>query len=632
MNRIKLEDDFYTYINQDWLNKTKIPDSYKRWCMFTSLDITTQQKIVMLILNNNGMLKMLYKQLYLNNNTNADIILKLLMDYIISSKNNCKLYERIMKLDFFIGINNIIRWYVMSDYNNANVNILHLTSGGLGLPDRDYYFLEDKKHIREAYIVFIDKYMKQINKYYPFTINAHTIYNIEKKLAEKTYTKVESRDPKKLNNIMLYDEFIKSYPNLKFIRLIFKKANVTPDKINITNPEYFKMVNILLDTISLEDMKQYYIFRLVTKEPYFTNFLNNDIMMCHFNFYKKLIYGVEKIIPRWKRSLDILNRIIGEMIGELYIEHYFSPESKKTVETMVHYIKEELYNYLHTNNILEEATKVKAIEKLNKMGLKIGYPDKMTKDYSKLLNSNKIHSMNPLIVNILNIEQFNTEYELSKLYKSLDKNEWHMYPQDINAYYSPDRNEIVFPAGILQAPFFSLKQRMAENFGGIGVIIGHEIIHGFDDKGCMYDGDGNLNNWWTDKDLKNYKENTNKVVDQYNNYSMHGVNLNGKLTLGENIADIGGLTLSYKAYLKYVKNNISDSRKFFINFANIWKNKSRKESSMHNIVTDPHSPPIWRVNGTLSNSKFFYELFNIKSGDKLYLDKDMRANIWGSNE
>ena len=632
MNRIKLEDDFYTYINQDWLNKTKIPDSYKRWCMFTSLDITTQQKIVMLILKNNGMLKMLYKQLYLNNNTNADIILKLLMDYIISCDNIFLLHERIMKMNLFIGINNIITWNVSSDYNNANINILHLTSGGLGLPNRDYYFLENKKHIREEYIRFIGKYMKQINNYYSFTINAHTIYNIEKKLAEKTYTMVESRDPHKLNNIMLYNDFIKMYPNLSFIKILFKKAKVTPEKINITNPEYFKMVNILMATIPLEDMKQYYIFRLVTKEPYFTNFLNDRIMIAHFNFYKKLIYGIDKIVPKWKQSLDILNNIIGEKIGELYIEHYFSPESKKTVETMVQYIKDELYNYLYTNNIMEESTKLKAIDKLNKMGLKIGYPNKMTKDYSQLLDSNKICNMNPLIVNMLNIEQFNTQYKLSQLYKPLDRNEWHMNPHDINAYYSPERNEIVFPAGILQPPFFSLKQSMAENFGGIGVIIGHEIIHGFDDEGCMYDGNGDLKNWWTENDLKNYKENTKKIVDQYSKYSMYGVNLNGNLTLGENIADIGGLTLSYKAYLKYVKNDTSDSMKFFINFANIWKNKSRKEYSMHNIVTDPHSPPIWRVNGTLSNSKFFYELFNIKPGDKLYLEKDMRANIWGSNE
>jgi endothelin-converting enzyme/putative endopeptidase len=587
----------------------------------------------MLILKNDDKLKMLYKQLYINNNNNNVVmILKLFIDYIVSSKNKCKLYERIIKLDLSIGINNIINYYVNSDYNNSNMNILHLTSGGLGLPDRDYYFLEDKKHIREEYIRFIDRYIKHINKYYPITVNAHTIFNIEKKLAEKTYTMVESRDPKKLNNVILYDNFIRMYPNLSFINIIFNKANVTPEKINITNPEYFKMVNILIDTISLEDMKQYYIFRLVTIEPYFSNFLDNDIMMCHFNFYKKLIYGVDKILPRWKRSLDILNNIIGEKIGELYIKNYFSQESKKIVESMVMYIKDELQYYLSTNNILEEVTKIRAIEKLNKMGLKIGYPDKYTKDYSKLLDSNNIHSMNPLIVNMLNIKQFNTKYELRQLYKPLDRNEWHMYPHDINAYYSPERNEIVFPAGILQAPFFSLKQSMAENFGGIGVIIGHEIIHGFDDEGCMYDGDGNIKNWWTEKDLKNYKDNTKKVVEQYNKYDMHGVNLNGNLTLGENIADIGGMTLSYKAYLKYVKNDTFDNKKFFINFANIWKNKSRKEYSMHNIVKDPHSPPIWRVNGTLSNSNFFYELFNIKPGDKLYLDKDKRANIWGSNE
>jgi predicted metalloendopeptidase len=269
-----------------------------------------------------------------------------------------------------------------------------------------------------------------------------------------------------------------------------------------------------------------------------------------------------------------------------------------------------------------------ALEKLNKMRVKIGYPTKITKNFKRL----DLKPTHKLLRNILNIKRFNIRHDIKKIYTMIDRNEWHMLAHEINAYFSPSHNEIVFPAGILQKPFFSLEQSDGFNFGGIGVIIGHEIIHGFDDQGCKFDGDGNLKNWWTNSDLEKYKKNTNIVKEQYDKHMIEGKNVNGELTLGENIADIGGVTLSFKAFKKYIKNksdNIKEHQDFFINFANVGKSTALKEYTHHAVLTDPHSPPIWRINGSLPNIKSFYDTFDIKPTDKMWLDN--RADIWGSN-
>jgi predicted metalloendopeptidase len=342
--------------------------------------------------------------------------------------------------------------------------------------------------------------------------------------------------------------------------------------------------------------------------------------------------------PQWIRTIENLNPIVGELIGLLYSRKFFKSNSKALALEIVNLIKDELREYLTNNDWMESETKKMALLKLNLMKIKIGYPDKITKNYSRL----HILNTNTLIENILVAKSFYNQYILSSLYEKLDRDKWFMSAHSVNAYYSPNMNEIVFPAGILQEPFFSTKQDIAYNFGGFGVVIGHEITHGFDDEGSKYDGYGNLNNWWSKNDFLKYEEKTKKIVDQYNNYQIEGHNVNGQLTLGENIADIGGLSLSYRAFKKYLKCmqmksqvkinydlNLTSEQKFFVNFANIWKSKGRLADIQQRILLDVHSPNIFRVNGTVRNIPEFYEAFNIKPTDKLYLSPDERVKIWG---
>jgi putative endopeptidase len=344
---------------------------------------------------------------------------------------------------------------------------------------------------------------------------------------------------------------------------------------------------------------------------------------------------------RETRTIEILNSIVGELIGIYYADKYFSLESKILALDIVNLIKDELKQYLINNDWMEPSTKEKALLKLKLMNIKIGFPENIKKNYNNL----NVQDTNTFIQNIINIHKFHNKYKLDSLYELIDRDKWYMNVQSINAYYSPNMNEIVFPAGILQEPFFSINQDIASNFGGFGMIIGHEITHGFDDQGAKFDAYGNLINWWSENDFKKYKEKTNIVEQQYNNYEIEGQRINGALTLGENIADIGGLALSYNAFKNYNKctkqkykvhiiydNNktplFSDEQQFFINFANIWKSKGRKEDTLNRLIIDVHSPPIFRVNGAIRNFDEFYKHFDIKSTDKLYLSPNDRVRLW----
>jgi putative endopeptidase len=399
-------------------------------------------------------------------------------------------------------------------------------------------------------------------------------------------------------------------------------------------------LNKLMKLTNLNIWKQYFIFNLI-KEFYYC--LSEEIEQEYFNFYNKVLKGTKTMKSQWERTIEYLNSVVGELIGLEYASRFFKPEAKLLAEEIVYLIKTELEDYLKTNDWMEPATKTKALEKLSLMGTKIGYPNLVKKNYAEL----NISEANPVIENIINGRIFTNKYYLMALYEPLDRSLWFMNAHSVNAYYSPNLNEIVFPAGILQEPFFSPNQDIAYNFGGFGMIIGHEITHGFDDEGSKYDAYGNLNNWWTPTDFNHYKQKTQQIINQYNKYQIDGQNVNGELTLGENIADIGGLALSFRAFKKYVQcqqnknkikinytmlsnqTNLTDEQKFFVNFANIWKSKGRTEDVHQRILLDVHSPPIFRVNGSVRNINEFYQAFNIKLTDKLYLKPEERVKIWG---
>jgi len=634
-DNINYGDDFYNFVNQNWINNIKIPDGYSKWNIFQMLQENNIYKIKKLLdkINesnkNYNKLKIIYLQ-YLNYEKRSEPLNILYIQKILETINSCTssndLFNLIYNYELLINLSFPLNIYIQSNFNNANEVILHIGSGGLELPDRDYYFNESKSIIRNKYEEFIKEYSELFGLY----INPKIILYIETKLAEKTYTKVQKRIPELNNNLSDWNTIIKKYPNLKFIEKIFKEAKKEPGAVNITNIDYLKFVNFFIVSYDIFNWKQYFCFKIILT---FHNCLNNIIEQTYFNFYDKILSGIKKKKIDWIRSIEFTDNLLGKLVGQLYIENYFDHISKSKLFQMIKYIKQELNHIISYNDWMANETKNKAIEKLNKMNIKIGYPDIEEINYDLLNVSEK----NPLLVNFINIKTFNTNYRIKQLYEPLNRNQWFMNYHAVNAYYSPNFNEIVFPAGILQSPFFSISQNMAFNFGGIGSVIGHEITHGFDDQGSKYDGDGNLNNWWKEQDFIKYKEKTDIVKKQYSNYKILGKKINCELTLGENIADIGGVYISLKAFERYLKdhpednikiNNFTPKQLFFINYANIWKSKSTDEEIKRKLIVDPHSPPIFRVNGVLRNIDDFYDAFNIKKTDSLYLNNNLRVKIF----
>ena len=590
-------DDFYNIINLKWLNENNIPEDDVSINNFTILKNKTDEKLMKILkltkLNNNyNKLSIIFKQgLDLNNKSNINTSINILNDIIkniILSKNSDELFNLIINYELKFGFNFPLNISIQSDFNNSSYNILHITSGKLGLPDRDYYFLKSKKKYRKAYKKFIIDYAKAFN----YNINYKIIYIIEKILASKNYTKTEKRNTEILNNIIDYNDFIIKYPNLKFIMNIFIKANKKPGILNLINLEYIKLFNDLIKLIDIKYWKIYFIFKILIE---FNSYINLYIKKIYFNFYYKTNLGIKKMKPIENQSLEIVKESLGELLGYLYVDKYFDKESKNQVIIMFNYIKKNLESYLINNDWMENITKQKALDKLNNMNIKIGYTDIIHKNYDKL----NISESNCYIENILNILEFNIQEILNTLYEKVNKDKWSMNFYEINAYYSPNMNEIVFPAGILQSPIFSLTQDMSLNFGSIGVIIGHEITHGFDDQGCNFDEYGNLKNWWTISDKNKYNNKIEIIKNQYDQFIIENNNVNGKLTLGENIADIGGFILSYNAYKQYLidtTSKIDDNKlkQFFYSYANTWKSKSTIEYILNKLLTDPHSPNIFR--------------------------------------
>ena len=633
---INCGNDFYNHVNYNWIENTKIPDGYSKWNVFQMLYDSNLNKIKKILdeskistNKNYNKLFVIYSQYY-DYKKRSDPSNILYIQDIFNKINTCSTFTELFNLMFdyelSLNISFPINISVQSNLKNANEVILHIGSGGLGLPDRDYYFCESKVDIRDKYKEFIRTY----SELFGILIDSDIIFNIEKKIAEKTYTKVQKRIPELNDNLSNWDKIIKSLPNLYFIKKIFEKVEKSPCKINITNPKYLEFLNEFIQSNDLFNWKQYFCFKIMLT---FYDCLNELIEKTHFDFYNGVLSGVQKMKSTWIRSIEYTESLLGELLGQFYVEKYFNQKSKIKVIQMIEYIKKELQYIITNNDWMEKQTKIKAIEKLNKINVKIGYPDKYNKNYDLVDISDK----NSLLINTINIRTFDIYNRIKKLYEPLDRNQWFMNAHAVNAYYSPSFNEIVFPAGILQAPFFSLDQQMAFNFGGIGSIIGHEITHGFDDQGSKYDADGNLNNWWTKEDFAKYNLKTALVKKQYSNYEILGKKINGDLTLGENIADIGGVYISLKAFEKYLKDYPEENIKyqgftqkqlFFINYANIWKSKSTKEDIHKKLVIDPHSPPIFRVNGVLRNIDDWYDEFNINKFNKLYLKLEDRVKIW----
>jgi len=516
------------------------------------------------------------------------------------------------------------------DSKNSKMNIAKFSQGGLGLLDRDYYLGQDQrsKEIRDRYVIFMENlFVLAGETKSEAEKDAAKVMEIETRLAKASFTKVELRDPVKNYNKMSFESLKGIAPDVAW-NVYFGEIGIkTPDEFDINQPEFIKEVNIMFRDIPVSGWKPYLKWNVIrASAPY----LSSAFVKESFEFNQKFMYGAKVLRPRWKRIMGAEDNALGELVGQLYIEKTFPPEAKeragKIVGSLIVAIKERIKNL----DWMGEETKKAALVKLATLNVKIGYPDKW-KDYSKV----KI-TRDSYFDNDVNASEFLTAYNLAKIGKSVDKTEWEMYPQTVNAYYNPVRNEIVFPAAILQPPFFNVDADDAINYGGMGVVIGHEISHGFDDQGRQYDGDGNLKDWWTENDSKKFDQKAKLIIDQFNSYvAIDTFHVNGQLTQGENIGDLGGLNIALTAFKKTDEyksgkrlNGFTPMQRFFLSWAQIWRENIRDEYLKLLIKTNEHPPNKVRVNGPMSNMPEFWEAFNVKPGAPMRRPDSTLVKIW----
>lgn len=515
------------------------------------------------------------------------------------------------------------------DPADSNINIMHIGETGLGLGDRDYY-LEDNetnRKILEAY----ENYVKKISMLTGHSESeAQRIWNnvisIEKKIAQHKMTREQRRNPALSHNIYSFEDLSSKFNFIDW-KDYFSLLNVEiPKQVNIISVDFLKFIKDFLPSLSREEKEDYLIFSLISNA---TGLMSDEFSDADFELYGKVMSGQQEKKPRWKRAMAVPNSMFGEAVGELYVNRYFPKENKEYMVNLVENLRKALKEHIEKLSWMSEETKKKAIEKLEEMTIKIGYPDKW-KDYSEItIDPDKTYLENVQAASI-----WVTKDNYSKLNKPVDKTEWHMTPQTVNAYYSPVNNEICFPAAILQPPFFDINADDAINYGAIGVVIGHEMTHGFDDQGRQFDKDGNLKNWWKPEDEENFKKLSEVLVDQFNKVEVApGVFANGVYTLGENIADQGGLNVALTAYLENGNNHqiidgFSPLQRFFLGYARVWGGSIRDEEILVRTKTDPHSLAKNRVNVTLKNIPEFYQAFNIKEEDKMFRPENERVIIW----
>ena len=638
--KTRSQDDFYKYVNENWDEKTQIPSTKPAWGSFYELNEKNQD-----------FLRNLIKELK-NKKTSLTAdekkVLTLYDSYSDMKKRNEEGLSPIQKdLEKINGIQNIedlkkynvevtkygssefYGWGIGTDLNNSKNNAVYLGSAGIGL-SRDYYQKDTKENrvILEEYTKYVSDMLKYLGEDNTLE-RAKKIVAFEKGIANTLMTNEERHDVKKYNNPVKVSDLATLSKNVDLAQYL-KQLNVKTDKVIITELNYYKNLDNFVNDENIDIIKDYMRYNLISSAA---EVLNDELGARSFEFFGKYLNGQKERETLEKRALNFTDGSLGEIIGKIYIQRNFSPEAKKNAKEMVDYIKKAMKNRIEKLDWMSAATKKKALEKLAKINVKIGYPDKW-KDYSKMT----ISSSDSLYDQLKGISEWAYNEELKKVGKPVDKTEWYMSPHTINAYYSPTSNEIVFPAGILQYPFYDYnKLEMASNFGAIGTVIGHELTHAFDVSGAEYDGDGNVKNWWTAEDKAKFDLATKKLENQFSKYTVgDGVHVNGKYTLTENIADLGGLNVAYDALQLYLKDHPNSSKAypdtvnklFFLSFARMWRQKSTPEYLKNLAKTDSHSPNIFRVNGTLENIDAFHKVFETKPGDKMYKAPEDRIKIW----
>ena len=623
---VRPQDDFYNYVNGGWMKTAVIPADKSSWGSFNELREKTDE-------NSLSILKNILTEKY-EKGTEGQKIQDLYATYMDMDKRNADginpIKEDLAKIDAIKNMkdlqkylieavkeenNPLFDWGISGDLKNSKMNAVYLSSASLGL-GKDYYQKEneDNRKTLEEYTKYVASLLEIIGEKNA-TEKAQRVVALEKSFAKTYLTNEEGRDANKRYNPKTMEELAKISKNINLVNYL-KGAGVNTDRVIIGELKYYENLDKFINPNNLELIKDYLKVHLVSDN---TAYLDQRLDDLSFAFYGQYLQGQQVQRPMDKRALSLINGRLGEAFGKIYVQKYFSPEAKKEMEVMIDYLKKSYRQHINNLDWMSATTKEKALEKLSKLVIE------SPKDGANLYS------------NLKNIVKWDYEKALEKIGKPVDKTKWGMRPQTVNAYYSPLNNEIVFPAAILQAPFFDFKADPAVNFGGIGAVIGHEIAHGFDDGGARFDGDGNLNNWWTEEDKKNFEVKVKQLADQFSKYEpVKGNFVNGVFTSGENIADLAGVAIAYDALQMYLKDKgnqelisgYSQNQRFFLSWATIWRTKSTEKYMINQVKTDPHTPGYFRAFAPLTNVDAFYEAFDVKEGDKHYKKPEDRIKIW----
>ena len=638
---VRPQDDFYNYVNGTWAKTAKIPADKPTWGSFHILREKTDENCLLILDNllkenfaqgtEGQKIKDLYESFIDWKKRDAEGLKPI--EGLLAKIDNIKTLADLQKYLEEVtpeGENPICAWGVYADMKDSNMNTVYLGNFSIGM-GRDYY-QKDNKENTEALQKYQD-YVKAIFKVLKddkAAEKAKQMVDFERSVAKLMLTNEEDRNPNLSYNPQTMAELSKLVKNLNLPQFL-KNVGVNTDKVVVSEIRLYKQYDKFINEKNLPLIKDYLKYQLVADNA---SNLTKELDELSFNFYNKELQGQQEQRPMNKRALSVINGILGEAFGKLYVEKYFPPKAKEEMVTLVDYLKKSFAQHIKDVTWMSDVTKEKALAKLNKFTVKVGYPDKW-EDYSKLTIEPAAKSV--YYTNLQRVNEWAYQKSLEKVGKPVDKTKWGMSPQTVNAYYNPLYNEIVFPAAILQPPFFNFEADPAVNFGGIGAVIGHEMTHGFDDSGAEFDGDGNLKNWWTPEDKKNFENATKALAKQYDQYEpVKGVFVNGTFTSGENIADLGGVNIAFDALQMYLKDkgnvgkisNFTQEQRFFISWGTVWRTLSTDKYLTNQVKTDPHSPGYFRSFGPLVNVDAWYKAFDVKEGDKLYKKPEDRIKIW----
>lgn len=638
---VRPQDDFYRYCNGNWMKNNPLKPAYSRYGSFDILRDSTLERVHLIVDNlaagqhevgtNEYRIATLYRQAMDSVKRNKDGAAPLKEDLreIETIADRAAMVKYAAAKDN-MGGGTFFGSYVYADPKNSEMNIFHITQTGLALDNRDYYLKQDAKsqEIREAYVAYLNKIAKLAG--YDDEAAARIAKNamkMETELAQICYSKEELRDTHRNYNKMAVKEFTDKYQGFDWTTYLADRQLASLEAWDVEQLDFFKKFDSWFAKADLNEMKDYLLAGTISGAA---NYLSDDFEQARFDFFGKTLSGTTEMHPRWKRSVGMVSSLLGEALGEVYVKQYFPPEAKERMLKLVKNLQTALGERINMLTWMGDSTKMKAQEKLNSFIVKIGYPDKW-KDYSKMeIKGDSYYA------DIKRAGKWMHDDNMADLGKPVDRERWLMNPQDVNAYYNPTTNEICFPAAILQPPFFNMDADDAVNYGGIGVVIGHEMTHGFDDQGRNFDKDGNMINWWTAEDAQKFETTAQKLADQFSEiYVADGVRANGNMTLGENIADQGGLLVSYLAFRNAAKGEVMEEidgftpdQRFFIGYARLWGQNIRPEEVLRLTQIDVHSLGELRVNQALRNIDAFYEAFNIQPTDKMYLEPEKRVVVW----